>query len=254
MTSSSSVAPTVSLSPQVSSVSSSASIVSAELPSPQASYLVSAAATSIPSPRASPAASTAATSTAATVSQSLRASSALPGPKVSENVEVKGIPRCAPPKPVSKSEAESTLCAREEKPGRAPSTLEGKSANAPSISKVKDLGKCTVAPCSPATVPLSAVETVVISGAKGEAACTNGSYLFEGKRNGRPFFTKSGLYMYYASSGVWVVSEIDDFKDTKAAGWCHSSRGKYGHPADAKPWTAAGCGEPRIPIKVLREK
>ena len=86
--------------------SSSSSIAPTVSPSPQVSSLAPAAATSIPSPRTSTAAST-----AAAVSQSLRASSALPEPKMSAKGEVKGTPGCASFKPVSKSKSESALCA-----------------------------------------------------------------------------------------------------------------------------------------------
>jgi hypothetical protein len=228
--------------------SSSSSIAPTVSPSPQVSISAQAEATSIASPLASTSAST-----AAAVSQSLRASSALPEPKVSAKGEVKGTPGCAS-KSQSESKSESALCARK-KPVRAPPTLEGKSANTPSISKGNGLGKSTVAPCLPASVPMSAVETVVISGAKGGAAFTNGSYLFGGERNGRPFFTKSNLYIYYASAGWWVVSDIDNFKDTTSSGWCSSGIGEYGHPADAKPWVCHS-GEPpiQLPIKVRRKK
>ena len=116
--SSSSIAPTVSPSPQVSS---SASIAPAVLLRPQASSSVPAAAASVPSPRASTAAST-----AAAVSQSLRASSALPEPKMSAKGEVKGTPGCASLKRVSESKSESALCARKNKPVSAPPTLEGR--------------------------------------------------------------------------------------------------------------------------------
>ena len=55
-----------------------------------------------------------------------RAGTALSGPKVSTNVEVKDTLRCAPPKPVSKNkDTESALGARKYKAVCAPPTLEG---------------------------------------------------------------------------------------------------------------------------------
>ena len=67
-------------------------------------------------------------------------------------------------------------------------------------------------------------------------------------------FTKSDLYIYYASAGWWV-SDIDDFKDTASSGWCSSSTGEYGHPADAKPWVCQSSEDLLpSPIKVRRKK
>ena len=83
-------------------------------------------------------------------------------------------------------------------------------------------------------------ETIVISGGKGESAFTNGRYSYGGERNGRPFYTNSNLsrrlYICFATH-LWVVSDIDDFTAIKAAGWCWSSSGECGNPADANDWT-----------------